>query len=126
MAKATKKHPAYAGCFGNVWSNEMKCALGDFDSSASFFQSFFSSFSFFFADFLFDSAWSVVNETFSFTKAKTGKVFNSLNNSNFLSTSVLKGNGELSFFVGGSSATFGRSSSNSYSRCSGANAPVFF
>ena len=80
--------------------------LAEFDGCAGFFELLLSSFSVVFGNLLFDGAWSVVNESFCLTKAKAGDFFDCLDDSNFLSTCVLEGNSELSFFVF-SSASFG-------------------
>src|SRR6185437_9079750 len=89
--------------------------LGEFDSSASVFESLLNGLSVVLLSVLKHGLRSAVNDSFSFTKSKTSNVFNSLNNSNFLSTCVLQDNVvlSLSFFSWSGFAT-SRSSNSSY------------
>ena len=70
-------------------------------------------FSVVFSSFLENRLWNAINDSFGFTKTKTSNVFDGLDYSDFLSTSVFKDDVVFALFVGCGSTSVSSRTSNS-------------
>ncbi len=122
MTQKVKKHPLRGFL---TYSSDNQTLLFEFDFSAYFFELRFEGFSVSLCEAFLDGVGSAVYEFFSFLEAKTGELFNELNDFELLIAGSLEDYVERSFFFS-SSTSSGGAGCNGYSSSCGLDAVLFF
>ena len=122
MTQKVKKHPLRGFL---TYSSDNQTLLFEFDFSAYFFELRFEGFSVSLCEAFLDGVGSAVYEFFSFLEAKTGELFNELNDFELLIAGSLEDYVERSFFFS-SSTRSGGAGCNGYSSSCGLDAVLFF